>query len=136
MRIPVGRLTVMFRVYRPEPWHQRQIVDTAIRLVEDYVAWADAHGARLATAGRDKDAAYARALRELGRDHLNLLHRHRHELLSRSGCWNGAAPHPRPSWSAPSDAGAEEAFTGSARMHVREREPAVISVGARLPEAV
>lgn len=73
----------MFREYRPEPWHQRQIVDTAIRLVEDYVAWVDAHGARLATAGRDKDAAYARALRELGRDHLNLLHWRRHELLSR-----------------------------------------------------
>ena len=73
----------MFHMYRPKQWHQRQTVDTAIQLVEDYVAWADAHSARLAMAGRDKDAAYARALLELGRDHLNLLYWHRHELLSR-----------------------------------------------------
>jgi hypothetical protein len=72
----------MLHRYRPEPWHQCKVCDPAIHLVEDYVALAEGLSARLAKAGRVEDAAYARVLLELGRNHLDLLRWHRQELLS------------------------------------------------------
>ena len=55
----------------------------AILLAESYVEWVDALQERLAAAGWGEDAAYARALRELGRAHLALLRRSERELLTR-----------------------------------------------------
>ena len=76
----------MSRTHRLEPQPPRRTLDNleaAILLVEEHIGWMEVLRARLAAAGRGKDAAYAYSLLELRRGHLALLRWRREELLSR-----------------------------------------------------
>ncbi|HSH82355.1 MAG TPA: hypothetical protein VLA19_27825 [Herpetosiphonaceae bacterium] len=66
-------------------WSQRRTLgalDAVIERIEYQIDWTDAQSARMAKVGRLKDSAYAKALLERGRSHLELLRQCRQELLS------------------------------------------------------